>query len=97
MTRVQPYKNKKLAIAKNSARALKVVKQLARGGPMKMFLNHVHPFTRALRILVGAWRWIESAQCRRGEVGVEEALVCCKLYNEVWCFCVYVLSASTVT
>lgn len=75
MLRIEPYKNKLAANEKNSDRALNVVKKLARGGSMHYFLNYVQPFTRAVRILVGSWRWIESAQCRRGEVGAEEAMV----------------------
>lgn len=42
---------------------------------MRWFLQRCHPFTRSLRILVGAWRWVESAQCRRLEIGVEETMV----------------------
>lgn len=53
MMRIEPFKNKSRALEKNSYRALRVVKKLGRGGPMKMFLNNVHPFTRSLRILVG--------------------------------------------
>jgi hypothetical protein len=75
MLRIVPSKHKLKAIEKNSYHALRVVKQLGRGGPMKYFLKHVHPFTRSIRILVAVWRWIESAQCRRGEVGTEEAMV----------------------
>jgi len=60
---------------KNAHRAMRIVKKLGQGGPMKYFLNFVHPFTRTLRILVAAWRWVEAAQCRRGEVGTEEAMV----------------------
>lgn len=76
MLQVEPYKNKHSAIAKNSHRALKVVKELGRGGPMRFFLKYVQPFTRSVRLLVAIWRWVESAQCRRGEVGSEEAMVC---------------------
>jgi len=61
---------------KNAHRAVRIVKKLGRGGPMKYFLKFVHPFTRSVRILVAVWRWIEAAQCRRGEVGTEEAMVC---------------------
>ena len=42
---------------------------------MKGFLGRCHPFTRAIRVVVASWRWIESAKCRRLEVGVEEAMV----------------------
>ena len=75
MESIAPYKKHHKADAKNTHRALKVVKQLGRGGPMRWFLNTVQPFTRTLRILVAAWRWVEAAQCRRLEVGVEEAMV----------------------
>jgi hypothetical protein len=75
MLRIEPYKTKERALAKNTHHALKAVKQLAKGGPMKFFLSFVQPFTRALRIVVGSWRWIESAACRRGEIGVEELMV----------------------
>ena len=60
---------------KNTRQAVKVVKKLGQGGPMRFFLQYVHPFTRSLRLLVGIWRWTEAAQCRRGEVGTEEAFV----------------------
>jgi hypothetical protein len=62
-------------MAKNTKHAVKAAKHLGQGGPMKWFLNYVHPFTRTLRLVVACWRWIESAQCRRGEVGTEEAFV----------------------
>lgn len=73
-----PFKHKKAQklMEKNAHWAIRVVKKLGQGGPMKYFLKFVHPFTRTLRILVGAWRWVEAAQCRRGEVGIEEAMVC---------------------
>ena len=71
-----PFKHHELRyMEKNAHRAYKIVKELGQGGPMKYFLNFIHPVTRSLRIIVGAWRWIESAQCRRGEVGTEEAMV----------------------
>lgn len=53
----------------------KLVQRLGQGGPMRFFLRRVHPFTRSIRILVAAWRWIESAPCRRLEVGLEETMV----------------------
>jgi len=71
-----PFKHhKQKLMEKNAFRAVRIVKKLGQGGPMKYFLNFVHPFTRTLRIVVAAWRWIEAAQCRRGEVGTEEAMV----------------------
>lgn len=81
MQAIEPYIHKKhahktvAANAKNVNKALKIVKKLGRGGELRWFLKTVKPFTRALRILVGIWRWIEAAQCRRLEVGVEEAMV----------------------
>jgi hypothetical protein len=60
---------------KSLRKMYKLVKRLGQGGPMRWFLDRVHPFTRTLRILVGAWRWVESAQCRRLEIGVEETMV----------------------
>jgi hypothetical protein len=60
---------------KSVRKAFKYYKHLGQGGPMRWFLKIVHPFTRGCRILVGAWRWVESAQCRRFEVGVEEFMV----------------------
>ena len=67
-----PFKHHELRyMEKNAHRAYKIVKELGQGGPMKYFLNFIHPVTRSLRIIVGAWRWIESAQCRRGEVGTK--------------------------
>lgn len=74
MTSMDPSRHKHKVIAKNASKAVKIVKKLGRGGPMHHFLSYVHVFTRSLRILVAAWRWIEAAQCRRGEVGVEEAM-----------------------
>ena len=63
------------SMAKNTRHAVKAAKHLGQGGPMRWFLKYVHPFTRTLRLLVACWRWIEAAQCRRGEVGTEEAFV----------------------
>jgi hypothetical protein len=63
------------AASKNTRRALRLVKRLGRGGDLRGFLNAVQPLTRSLRIVVAAWRWMEAAQCRRMEVGVEEAMV----------------------
>lgn len=60
---------------KSLKKMYKIIKRLGQGGPMRWFLQRCHPFTRTLRILVGAWRWVESAQCRRLEVGVEETMV----------------------
>ena len=61
---------------------------------MRGFLKDVQPFTRAIRIVVATWRWIEAAPCRRLEVGVEElsAFVgnrCSRIFSRL---CVDVLS-----
>jgi hypothetical protein len=76
MLRITPVHRRGAALAKTTHGAARIVKKLGQGGPMKYFLNYVQPFTRALRLLVGSWRWVESAQCRRDEVGTEEAMVC---------------------
>lgn len=55
--------------------AFKYAKRMGQAGVMRHFLKVCHPFTRSVRILVAAWRWVESAPCRRLEVGVEETLV----------------------
>lgn len=70
-----PRKHKHRANVKNSEKAVRVVKKLGRGGEMRWFLQTVQVFTRCLRIVIGTWRWVEAAQCRRLEVGVEEAMV----------------------
>jgi polyphosphate kinase 2 (PPK2 family) len=67
-----PYKKHHKANIHNIEKAVRIVKKLGRGGPMRWFLQTVQPFTRTIRILVAVWRWIEAAQCRRLEVGVEE-------------------------
>jgi hypothetical protein len=60
---------------KSLEKMVSIVKRLGQGGPMRFFLDRVQHFTRGLRIVVGAWRWIEAAQCFRLEVGVEEFMV----------------------
>lgn len=75
MQSIEPYRKHHKANAKNTHKALKIVKHLGRGGVMAWFLNAVQPFTRTIRLLVAGWRWIEAAQCRRLEVGVEESMV----------------------
>lgn len=57
---------------KGPGKALKVIKRLGQGGEMRFFLDRVKHFTRFVRIVVGVWRWLEAAPCRRTEVGVEE-------------------------
>lgn len=68
----------------------KLVKRLGQGGPMRFFLDRVHPFTRSVRIFVAAWRWIEAAPCRRLEVGIEETIV-----SFVTVLCSFLLSTLT--
>jgi hypothetical protein len=63
------------ASSKSTHRALRLVKKLGRGGDLAGFLNAVQPVTRTIRIVVAVWRWLEAAQCRRLQVGLEEAMV----------------------
>ena len=58
--------------SKGPRKALKLIKRLGQGGPMRLFLDAVQPFTRTIRIVVAAWRWFEASKCRRSEVGTEE-------------------------
>jgi hypothetical protein len=61
---------------KSIKKLVKFAKNLGQGGDeMRVFLKTVKPFTRTMRITVGAWRWVEAAPCRRGEVGLEEFMV----------------------
>ena len=57
---------------KGPKKAMKLVKHLSQGGPMKYFLGNVKIFTRTVRIVTATWRWIEAPESRRFEVGVEE-------------------------
>jgi hypothetical protein len=79
MQSIDPYvvatRHSRNANAKNTRAATKIIKKLGQGGPMSFFLDYVTIFTRTLRAIVACWRWIESAQCRRREVGVEETMV----------------------
>lgn len=59
---------------KGPKKALKLIKRLGQGGPVRVFLKDVQPFTRFVRIVVAAWRYFEASKCRRTEVGVEEAM-----------------------
>jgi len=59
---------------KTIKKLFKFAKTLGQGGQLRIFVMTVKPFTRSMRILVGAWRWFEAAPCRRGEVGVEEIM-----------------------
>lgn len=61
---------------KSIKKLVKFAKMLGQGGDqMRIFLKTVKPFTRTMRIIVGGWRWVEAAPCRRGEVGLEEFMV----------------------
>jgi hypothetical protein len=64
----------KIMKAKGPKKALKLIKRLGQGGPVRAFLKDVQPFTRFIRIVVAAWRYFEASKCRRTEVGVEEAM-----------------------
>ena len=57
---------------KGPRKALKLVKHLSQGGPMKDFLNNVKVATRTIRIVAATWRWIEAPESRRFEVGFAE-------------------------
>jgi hypothetical protein len=59
---------------KTIKKLFKFAKNLGQGGQLRIFVMTVKPFTRSMRILVGAWRWFEAAPCRRDEVGVEEIM-----------------------
>lgn len=50
--------------------AFKLGKRLGQGGVMRAFLKLAQPFTRTIRLVVAAWRWIEASKPRRAEVGV---------------------------
>jgi len=80
---------------KGRKQSAKLGKHLGQGGPMHGFLQMCRPFTRTLRIIVGAWRWIEAAKPRRGEVGLEEGMVSkpiqIHLELHVWMLAKYVL------
>lgn len=54
--------------------AFKMGKRLGQGGPMRAFLQAVQPFTRVIRLVVAAWRWIEASKPRRAEVFVVRLL-----------------------
>jgi hypothetical protein len=50
--------------------ASRLGKRLGQGGVMRGFLKLVQPFTRTIRLVVAAWRWIEASRPRRAEVFV---------------------------
>ena len=56
-------------------KALRMVKKIGRGGPIKEFLNQVQPFTRTVRIVLAVARaWEAHVDNRLVEVGIAEAL-----------------------
>lgn len=69
MLKITPLKMKSLD------KMPKIIKHLGQGGATRDFLEACRPFTNFLRILVGGWRYVEAAPCRRLEVGVEETMV----------------------
>lgn len=51
-----------------------MVKQLGRGGPIKLFFDEVQPFTRTLRLVLALARALEARVDNRFyEVGIAEA------------------------
>ena len=60
---------------KGAKGALKQVKRIGRGGPNRIFLLNVHPFTRTLRIFIGCARaWEARVDNRLYEVGIAEGM-----------------------
>jgi hypothetical protein len=60
---------------KQAKQALKVVKRIGQGGPIRPFLQDVHPFTRSLRIVLAVARaWEAKVDNRLYEVGIAETL-----------------------
>jgi hypothetical protein len=60
---------------KQARRAGKMVKKIGRGGPIKPFLDVVHPFTRSIRIVLAVARaWEAKVDNRLYEVGLAEGL-----------------------
>jgi polyphosphate kinase 2 (PPK2 family) len=58
---------------KQAKQALKVVKRIGQGGPIRPFLQDVHPFTRSLRIVLAVARaWEAKVDNRLYEVGIAE-------------------------
>lgn len=55
--------------------ASKQMKRIGQGGPIKPFLEDVHPFTRSIRIVLAVARaWEARVDNRLYEVGIAEAL-----------------------
>jgi len=60
---------------KGAKQALKQMKRIGRGGPNRVFLMNVHPFTRTLRIFIACARaWEARVDNRFYEVGIAEAM-----------------------
>jgi hypothetical protein len=60
---------------KGARQALKQVKRIGRGGPNRLFLKNVHPFTRTLRIFIACARaWESRVDNRFYEVGIAEGM-----------------------
>lgn len=60
---------------KGAKAALKQVKKIGRGGPNRLFLKNVHPFTRTLRIFLACARaWEARVDNRFYEVGIAEGM-----------------------
>jgi hypothetical protein len=62
---------------KGPKQALKIVKRLSQGGPLRPFFKNIKYFNGAVRIIVATWRFYEAAECRRFEAGVTELLAFC--------------------
>jgi len=62
---------------KGPKQALKVVKRLSQGGPLRPFMTNIKMFNGTVRIVVATWRFIEAAECRRFEAGVTELMAFC--------------------
>lgn len=62
---------------KGPKQALKIVKRLSQGGPLKPFMANIKYINGTVRIIVATWRFIEAAECRRFEVGVAEFIAFC--------------------
>jgi hypothetical protein len=60
---------------KQARKALKQVKRMGRGGPVRDFLKNVHPLTRTLRLVIAVFRGLEArVDNRMLEVGLAEAM-----------------------
>jgi len=65
----------KVSKDKQAKHALKQMKDIGKGGPIRIFLQKVHPFTRSIRIILAVARaWEARADNRLYEVGLAEGL-----------------------